>query len=300
MQILRDLILSLNFNNIGKTLSKRPVGLVAGSLAILVVIYVAIIGAWYVAIGNEFIDAALEIAKPDLPSFNIINGQLTMNSPEPYIKTHEDMYRIISEAVMEVDRKQFGGRYFQDIITGLESGQRTKKESFCLVMDTTDSYRDQIDPADYSRYAVVTKDSMELVDRIQTMPGNIVPIKERMPQAIIFTPDRVDDLKAPIKRFATIAIFVGLMIYAPIYFLIKALIGASIAWLLLLTIKKQKPFYILYKISLYALVPFVFLIIIQRFGLPIPGLIYQVVYFAYIFMAVKAVLKAEVAPSQNY
>ena len=188
-----------------------------------------------------------------------------------------------------------------DIEAGLfEAQKNADQNSFCLVMDTTGGYKEKIDLANYSRYAVITKETMELVDRVQAMPGNIVPIKDRLQQDFIFTPDNVDQLSGPINRISTLSIILGLIIYTPIRFLIKALIGALIAWLVVMIAKREAPFRVLYKISLYALSPVVLLALIYRLWLPnIPGLIFQALYFIYIVMAVLAIEKPKEGSSQQ-
>jgi hypothetical protein len=293
MKIIEDAVAALNFRHIGKTLSKRPTGLVAGSFLFLVVVYVVVFGIWYSAVINDFIEVFMKISKPYLPTFNIMNGQLIMQSPEPYVITHEEVYKLVIDAIVEVDKKRFDGKNTTGIeMATIETQKNTNQNSFCLVMDTTGGYKKKIDPANYSRYAVITKETMELVDRVRAMPGNIVPIKDRLKQDFTFTPDNIDQLSGPINRISTLGIILGLIIYTPIRFLIKALIGALIAWLIVLITKREAPFEVLYKISLYALSPVVLLALIHRLWLPnIPGLILQALYLFYIIMAVLAIEK---------
>lgn len=300
MKILEDAVAALNFRHIGRTLSKRSTGMVAGSFAFLVVIYVIVFGLWYSAVAGDFIEAALKAGKPYLPSFNIMNGQLIMRSAEPFIITHEDVYAIIIEAATDVDRKRFGGKNTGDIAAGVMSQMGTNRDSFCLVMDTTGRYKEVIDPTEYSKYAIISKDTMELVDRVQYMPGNIVPISERIQQDITFTPDNLDQSSGPLKRIATTIIIIGLALYAPAHFLIKALIGALIGWLIVLMTKRQAKFNVLYKISLYALSPVILLLVASRLGLPnIPGIIFQAIYYSYIVMAILTLPKPEEASSEQ-
>jgi hypothetical protein len=292
MRSLEDTLAALNFRHIGKVLSKRPVGLVTGTFLFLVVVYVLVYGMWYSGITGDFIDAFADVSKPHMPSFRIMNGQLSMQSPEPFILTHEDFYNMIIEAAVEVDNKRFGGKNTADIDPeDIEAQLNAQRETFCLVMDTTGTYKEVIDPADFTRYAVITKDTAEFVDRVQSMPGNAVPIKNKVPQDVSFTPDRMDMIKNPLKRISTAVIIMGLFFYVPVRFLLKALIGAFIAWILILILKREIPFGALYKIGLYALAPVVLLAVAARFTTEIHGLIYQTVYLGYIAAAVFAVPK---------
>lgn len=296
MQALEDIIIALfNPRSIGRTLSKRPVGMIAASLSILVIIYIIVFSMWYSSVMGDFVDIVLDISKPRLPTFSIINGQLSMHIKEPYIITHEDIYEIISEAALGVDRKRFGGKGAREIEQSLqrEEYRSGQQQSFCLVMDTTGAYKERIDVQNYSKYAVITKDSMEIVDRVQSMPGDVVPIKERIKEDIRFTPDLADRLNSPMKRFITIAIILGLVIFTPIHLLLKALISAFIVWIIFLIVRREKPFAILYKVSLYALSPIVLLAVVHRLWVPIHGLIFQTIYFIYIIMAILAIPKPE-------
>jgi hypothetical protein len=292
MQMLKDIATSIyNFKKIGRELSKRPGGMVAGSFLVLTVIYVLIYGLWYSDITGDFITETLEASKPYLPSFTIQNGRLMNLSPEPYILTHEEIYQIIAQAVIEVDKKRFEGKNAEQLMQGFEAGQINQKDTFCLVMDTTGTYKDKVNLDNYTRYAVVTADTAEYVDRIQNMPGKKTPLSESVKQDIRFTPDLVENLKGPATRITAISIVISMFIYTPLRFLLKALIAALIVWAILSIAKKEITFGTLYKIALYSLAPVVVLAVISRFTIIFPGLIYQALYFAAIVVAGLAAIK---------
>ena len=291
---LEDIIIALfNFKFIGRTLSKRPVGLVTASFIILIIIYVIVFSIWYSSLAGKFVNTTLDFAKPSLPSFDIINGRLTMHSAEPYVITHEEVYGIVGDAIQQINTEEFKGRYSKEIADGFARGVSNPKDSFCLVIDTTETYRQRINPEDYSKYTVITRDTMEIVDRIQSMPGNIVPIESKVKQDIRFTPDAVDRLRPAGTKIITTAIIVGMVLFTPAHFLLKALIASFIMWVIYLIIRREKGFSTLYKISIYALSPIVLLSVISKLWLPINGLLLQVVYFTCIIIAATAIPKVE-------
>ena len=287
MQAIEDIIKAIfNFKFIGRTLVKRPIGITALSFLLLVIASVAVLGPWYASIAGSFIDTGLGVLQPKLPTFNIINGQLQMFTSEPFILTHDDLYEAINEAAIIVDREHLKGRYAGEIAKGFN---QTNKDTFCVIMDTTDNYKTQVDLNSYSQYAVITKDSIEMVDRVKTFPGNTTAISDRVKQAVRFSPDLIDNISTPIKRFATIAIISLVTLFTPISLLFKALVTAFIIWLILLIVRKAKPYKVLYKISVYALAPVVTLSILERFGLVVHGLIPHLIYIICILVAASAV-----------
>jgi len=297
MQILSDLMTSVyNFRETGKVLSKRSNGMVVGFVVLLVILYVTVFSIWYSTIFGDFVEAAINVAEPDMPTFSIIGGQLKMQSEEPYIITHEDIYRVMISSMLEVDKKRFGGKQAKQLESAFNLPEIKTKDSFCFVMDTTDTYKDKIDLSNFTNYIVINKDSMEQVDRVQKMPGNITPLSETVQQDIQFQPGIVSRIIPTVKRFATILIAIGLFIYTPIHFLVKALIAAFLVWLVLMIARKSNPFGLVYKISLYSLTPVVLLAIISSIWFPIHGLILQAVYFGYIIMAVLAMAKSGESP----
>lgn len=295
MRALEDIIKSLfNPKFIGDTLVKRSIGTMALSLTILIALYVLVYGIRYSSITNEFVDAAFDSAKPILPTFDIINGKLKMYSEEPYIITHEDLYNVMYEAAVIVDEQGARSRYAEEMKTGLEKGYSGgNQKTFCLVMDTTGAYKEKVNLDNYSNYVLMTEDSIETVDRVRYMPGNAVPLSERIQQDMSFSPDVADILRAPAMRITTTAIIIGLAIWTPIHFLLKALITAFVVWVVFMIMRKEKSFEVLYKISLYALSPAVLLAIIHRLLFPINGLFFQTIYFIYIITAVLAIAKPE-------
>jgi len=101
------------------------------------------------------------------------------------------------------------------------------------------------------------------------------------------------------KRTTGIFIFLGLLLVKPGHFLVKALIAAFIVWLLFLVMKKERPFTEIFKTALYSLSPVVLLAFLLRFGVPIPGFVFQIVYFAYIIMAVSAISRPAAQPDNR-
>jgi len=292
MQAIEDVLTStVNFRFIGRTLSKRPGGKVAASFIIIALIYVIINSISYTKAAGDFIDIALDVAKPNLPTFDITNGILTMHSEEPYVFTHEEGYALLYESALRLDEKRYNTRFVKDIEREFQKVQAKNEKTFCFVIDTTDTYKNRLNLDDYSGYVVITKDSIETVDRVNAMPGNKELLAEKIKQSVRFTPDSADLLKVPAARFIKMIIIVGLSAFALVYFPIKALIAAFVIWLILLIIKKEKPFEVLYKIAIYALSPVLFLSIIHRLWLTIPGPIFQIVYIACIITAVLAIPK---------
>ena len=210
MRVLGDVITSLyNFRHIGKTLSKRPVGMVAGSFTILVVIYVLVFGLWYSSMFGKFIGIMFDKAKPMMPTFSIVGGRLQMHSSEPYIITHVEFVQLVHESILEMSKQTSDVKLAGDITEGLTEQkirqQMRPDQTFCFVMDTTGQWKDRVNLDHYTQYAVITKDTMERVDRVKSMPGNIKPISETIKQDIKFIPDLVDRLKLPLNRISTIA-----------------------------------------------------------------------------------------------
>jgi len=299
MQAITDILVSiLNPKATGRTLSKRSVGAIVSSFLVLVVLYVIIFGSWYGSIAGEFVDISLRLAKPMLPTFNIVNGRLSMLSQEPFIITHEDLYAVIKESIAELSTSRFKNVDMAAIEESLDASG-ANKQSFCLVMDTTGTYREKINPETYSQYVVITEDTMESVDRVKTMPGNVVPLSENITEDVNFSPDNIDAVSGPMKRTTGIFIFLGLLLVKPGHFLVKALIAAFIVWLLFLVMKKERPFTEIFKTALYSLSPVVLLAFLLRFGVPIPGFVFQIVYFAYIIMAVSAISRPAAQPDNR-
>ncbi len=301
MQVLKDLIASLNFKQVGGTLFNKSTGLVAGFLAILVVVYVVVISSLTCSIAGDFIKAGLEAARPYLPSFSITNGRLNMRSTEPFILTHEDFYAIMIDAMITVDQKRFGGKNTEAIEMGSTQAVSTQGDTFCLVMDTTGTYKEKIDPSQFAKYAIITQDAIEMVDRIKSMPGNIKPLSEYIQQDISFSPDNIETIEGPIKNIANLGIIISIALATPTRFLLKALIGALLALIVCMIVKREVNFGALYKLSIYSLTPVVLLEMMDSVAsaVNIHGIIYQLIYAALVVGAVLAIPKPEQAQAQE-
>jgi len=280
MQAITDLLTAISIPSIGRTLSKRSFGSAFGTFLIVVLIYSLAFSFWYNLVISDVVIQIFERAKSYLPSFSLVNSELVMHSEEPFILTFDQIKDIVLPVMRDIDEKYAKGQY-----AGVYETIEKQENLFCIVMDTTEEYKSDIDLSKYESYMLMNKDSVITYNKNENPPEKVEKIADNLKRDVSFSPDNAGKVITSVKGPMFIMIFIYVLIASFFRFLIKALIMSAIVAVVLLVMKRKSDFGLIYKLSLYALVPIVVIAILHRYLFPIPALIFHAVYLAIVLIA---------------
>lgn len=290
MEFLTDLWRSFyDFKGLGRELSTRSAGRVIGTLAVLSVIYGLVTGNWYASSAGELAAIVTEEAKRHLPAVVISDGTLSSGVAQPHIVTDQDLSPEFFAALdawaarwLHVNTQGMAERLFQ---------QWTSRAGklFCVILDTTGTYADQIDPDAYPVAIIIDQHHMRIgTDSQEGRQLREVAFSELSANAPIgvplaLDPRQLDEAMVARRVSGSLVVWVVLVsiLLSFVRFAWKALVIGALVWLISAAARSGFSFGRAYTLAVYALVPVVVLALVRLMWVPYPGVLVWIAHAVY-------------------
>ena len=291
MGFLRDLAQSLyDWKGMGQELARRSTGRIVMSLVTLGILYGIVTGQWYATAFGELAKVAAREASRRLPAVVLSNGTLSSPVPQPYIVTAE---QLSPELFEETDA--WFARWLHIAQPGVASAfvtnlLRQGTNPFCLILDTTNAYQQQINPDDYAIAVVVTDQTITVSSQREggIRQARQVPLSQVTANAPLGVPLALDPAKIDADQVAKqvrgrvwLWFVLASSLVSVLRFALKALLVGLLAWIVAQATKKAVSFGQAYAVAVYALVPVVVLAFVRLMIWPYPGFLLLLVHVVY-------------------
>jgi len=282
MTFVTDLVRSLyDFAGIGRELSRRRPGQVALVLVLAGGLYGGVSGNWYASGIGDLGGIVAEEVRAHMPEFAITGGVLSSPVEQPYIVTEADLTPAFYQALEDWMRRWFHadiGRQLREAIA-VETGR-----VFCVVLDTTGTYRQRIDPDEYAIAMIVEQDRAVWVGERQTGVREERVVKfDELEQPVRMTPERVQPETVQRAVYGALAPWlIGLGALAHLLrYAAKALLVGALGLALGAVLGRGLTFGRTFAMAVYALVPATVLALVSLTVSPMPGPVLLLVHVLY-------------------
>lgn len=308
MGFFSDLARSLyDFPGLGNEISRRSAWRVFGTFLLASVVYGVVTGFWYGGAAVDFLRIVGREFKSKLPAISIENGKLSSPVKQPYILTEQDIGDSFFQDFAQLvhDRFHLSVPMNKSAILGyLNSDGNQAAHLFCAVLDTTGTYRKQIDPATCTVSMVADADMFVVTAPERSGSQRVQQYKfaeGENRQPVHFNPDQINldvvtnRIAGPLKGwFAVMSV-----VFTLFRFLLKALLVAILGLIINAAMGKGFSFGRLFALGVYALVPVVVFGIIKVVAMPYPGILLFLIYLVYGLVPVFIAEPAESAPARS-
>ncbi len=291
MNFLTDLVRAFyDLKGLGTELSRRSVGRLFAVIALLSLGSGIAAGLWYADAVTELGVILAEEAKVQAPTLTLSKSGLTTNVKQPYILTEHTL-----SAQLFSNLGAWLSKRFHVTVPGTEEAMLSwvggeNSRLFCLVIDTTGNYKNEVKPEEYQFFFVADKEGIKFTGESssghQSREMKYSEIKAEQPLTI--DPNQIRPQIVREKAQGALRIWLSgiSFLFNFVRFAISALMFGLFGLLISSMAGKGLGFGRTFAIAVYALVPVVFFEIVRLVALPYPGSILLVMYAVYALVPV--------------